>query len=387
MTHTEPIDDDEINLWLVAEFLMSHAKLLLLGGITGAIIGFGGWSAFAPYKGELVVNVERLGNASPSIDYMTWRNHQQSLPLLALQMVESGKIKDETLLGDYKTFSNQQWWRKNVVPTFALTKADTKSLFAISKELQDTEANTILNFVISDRQESGEGVLRRLNLSADFIQQGAAFLAIRSLVNRYESEAADIASIQQEITQNEIELRFLQGRAKKLELLRVKFPHSKGVSSQQVLEISESNAKFMPVESQLIAVYTDIDRIEEQITRLYLALDQLELKSQFVKLGVPLLHEGANGLELTERLVGIALDLRGKLKEGDQDSLLTLGGIHADLVAVRTRFGKGLTKNPATKPVKSGPLIPVVGGFMGAGFVMLMWLMLRQGWRRHYAES
>ena len=110
MTHTETIDDeDEINLWQIAEFLMNHAKLLLLSGIAGAVLGLGGWSALAPYKGELVVNVEKLGNARPRLDYMTWRNLEQSLPLLALQIVESGKIKDESLLEDYKDFSKQKW--------------------------------------------------------------------------------------------------------------------------------------------------------------------------------------------------------------------------------------------------------------------------------------
>lgn len=407
MTHTESIDD-EINLWQIAEFLMNNAKLLLLGGIAGAVLGFGGWFALVPYKGELVVNVEKLGNAEklsnteklglnverlgnaekpgnprPRIDYMTWRNLEQTLPLLALQIVESGKIKDETLLEDYKEFSKQKWWQQNVVPTYALTKADTKSLFVISKELQDAEANTILNFVISDQQGSKEGVLRRLNQSADFIQQGGAFLAISSLISRYELEFADIASMQQQIAQYEVELRFLRERAKKTEMLRVRFPQSKGISSQQVLEIKDSNAKFMPIESQLIAVYSDIDKIEEQISRLTLAMSQLELKKQFVKLGAPLLNEGTNGLDLTERLVGIASNLQDNLKKGDQDSLLTLRSIHAELIAVRTRFGSGLTKNPITKPIKSGVLIPVVGGFMGAGFVMLMWLILRQGWMRY----
>ena len=182
-----------------------------------------------------------------------------------------------------------------------------------------------------------------------------------------------------------MELRFLRERAKKIELLRARFPQSKGVSSQQVLEIKDSNAKFMPIEAQLIAVYTDIDRIEEQMSRLTLALGQLELKEQFVKLAKPLLDEEANGLQLVERLVSIESNLRGKLKKGDQDSLLTLGSLHAELIAVRTRFGNGLTKNPISKPDKSGALVPMFGGFMGAGFVMLMWLMLRQGWVRYRA--
>lgn len=385
MTHTDMTDGDEVDLWQIADFLIGHAKIIFLGGIVGVFFGWGGWSALAPFKGELVINVEKLGNAKPSIDYMIWRNLEQNLPLLALQLSESVKVKEETTEIDFKAFSSQKWWQQNVLPTYALTKADTRSLLMVSKELQESEGNTILNIVISDKQRSREAVERRLVQAADFIREGAAYLAIKGLLARYQIEVNGAGDIRERIAQNEVELKYLRERAKRLEFLRAKFPHSRMASSQQVLEIKDSNAKYMPVESQLVAVYADIAGFEERATRLRLELLQLDLKQQFLTAANPLMAEEVNGLQLVRRLLEIEEKGRGKLKSSDQELFLTMEVMRAELLSIRTRFDNGLTKNALTKPIKSGPALPLLGGFLGGAFLMLMWLMLRQGWIKHHA--
>ena len=377
-------EKDEICLWQITEFFSRYSRPLLLGSVAAAVLVVAGWFFLAPWKAEIILTVEKMGNVEkmdnfvPSIDFLTWRKLTLSLPLLAQQRLKSGQIKDAILVADYQVLANPAWWEQSVASNFALTKSDIRNLVAFNKEFQESASSTILNISVTGAMRNPDDLERRLSLTADFIQQGATYLAIKSLLKSYLLELSQKGDFQRQIMQNEVELNYLQVRARKLELLRSKFPRG---GNQLVPEIINGNSKFLPVESQLIAIYSDIDRLEEQNKRLRQALAQINLKNDFLKLAMPLLDQESNGLFILEQLIDLPI-----LKQRSTPSLesdLTLQSIQQDLVAIQSRFSLGLTKNSVSKPIRSGLLLPLVGGFLGGGFLTLLWLLLRQSWRHH----
>ena len=369
------IGDDEINLWQIVDFLSMHFRILFLSCMAGALLGIGWWFLLAPCKARLVINIDK------SFDYIGWRKLEQQLPLLADQNLQSGTLKDDEQRKIFKDLSSAEWWEKNVVPTFVLDKADSKKLAGINKESQEAEAITILSLIISDKQRSPETVERKLNLVADFIRQGATTIALKHFLNRIQSEVQVAGvNIPQQISVTEVERGYLKTRAKKLEILKVKFPQKMAVNSQQIVDIQEGNAKYLPIDSQLIALYSDIDRLEDSLTHLRALLAQNELKGEFISFVAKIVSKQKNGLLLVDSLINAEVELRTRVALVEPETMLALNAIRSELVTILTTYSNRVMKNPVTHLGKRSPLLPVLGGFMLGGFVMLLWLMLWQGY-------
>ncbi|MEW6163423.1 MAG: hypothetical protein AB1642_00025 [Pseudomonadota bacterium] len=137
--------DNAINLWDLLEFLTRRIKALFLSGVIGALLGLSGWYAFAPYKTELVIDVDKTISG---IDYVSWRSLQSRLPALASRLANQPHTADDGLRNLYRSLSSSGWWPKHIKPTYALTKNDTKDLAGIDANAQ-VAAGTILNLVIS----------------------------------------------------------------------------------------------------------------------------------------------------------------------------------------------------------------------------------------------
>jgi hypothetical protein len=154
-TDAYPDEDDGISLAQVVDFLSENWKRALAGAVAGAVIGVGGWSVLATYKAESVlVNGSGVGN-NGALSFMSWRGLQKNLPILAAQMVETKQVAPDQL-SQYGRLSSAAWWTKNVVPTYSLTKTDTKDLATISKDLQDSGGTNILNLVVTATGSSRE---------------------------------------------------------------------------------------------------------------------------------------------------------------------------------------------------------------------------------------
>jgi len=74
--------------------------------------------------------------------------------------------------------SDEKWWQKNVVPTYALSKADTKDLAGISKDL-DAASTTIINLTLTAGGKSKELVIDNVRSVAKFLRTGGAYLHLR----------------------------------------------------------------------------------------------------------------------------------------------------------------------------------------------------------------
>ena len=361
VTDNNVIDSEAgISLAQVIEFVSGEWKRLAVGAVVGLLLGVGGWALLASYKAEqILVNQGALG-------FLSWRSLQQNLPLLAAQLVEQKKVKPAEE-AQYRVMSSSQWWAKNVVPTFSLSKADTKDLASVSKSLQD-EASTILNLVVTAKGSSKEDALAHVATATNFVKQGSAYLSIKNLVQGWDYQILNTeASLTKKITDTEVDLRYLRQRAANLESMRQRFPQNVTVATQQVVDLKDSSAKYMPISTQLVAVNTDINNANEALERMRNEIAQTKVMAEFVVQAKPIVDMSADGLAVVDQLLEITKAMRASVQAGDVNADQQINNIEAELVGVRTNFQRSLDTDLIPQVSRSGVLQPAAGGLVGGG--------------------
>lgn len=359
-------EENLISIFDVVSFIKSEWKRIAIAATIGAMVGATGWSFLAPYKAESVLT------NNGALTFISWRGYQQNLPLLAANLLETNRVRSDEV-EQYRQMAHAKWWQKNVLPTYSLTKADTKDLAMISKELQDSGSTNILNLVISATGTSKATAENNVEIATSFIKHGAAYLSIKNLIKGYESQVLSTDSdLQRKILDAEVELKFMRDRAKKLETLRAKFPANAAVGSQQIVDLKDSNAKFMPISTQIVAVNSDINNTTESLQRMQDQLSQINTLKAFVSESLPLLENQSDGLVLADALLEIENRMRKELALNDVNGLQMLNNIQATLVGMRTGFSKGLDNNLSPMVTRTGPALPILAGlFAGAIFVIM----------------
>ncbi|MBT8587046.1 hypothetical protein G6675_01975 [Polynucleobacter paneuropaeus] len=377
-------NEGEISLIDIVSFVQESWKKLLAASIVGAVLGLTGWFFLGQYQAEYVL-LNNNNNNSYALDIVSWKMLQKSLPNLAAQVVEVNKIpQDQAAV--YKIMAQEQWWQKNVSPAYALSKADTKDLGAISKDL-DTASTTILSLTITAAGSSKEKAIDNVRTASQFLRSGGAYLQLHSLLNGYESQTiSTVAELQQKITTTQIEMGYQQERAKSLEDLHKRFPGGVNVNGQ-VVDPKDSGAKYMPISTQIIAVNNDINASKESLARLSKRLEQIAIIKTFIDQAIPLQDQAFDGLALNEQLLAIESTLRSKLAKGDSNGQALLDQLRAQLLAIQVRFTKGLEANTAPVAIKKGMLKTTAGGLAGAFFLMLLVLLGQRVWLKTKNES
>lgn len=366
------VNDDAISLADIIVFIQDWWKTIVIAALVGGCIGIGSWFTLAGYKAETT-----LLNNGRAIDFLSWRTLQKSLPILASQL-KSNEPKSDLWTG----LDNASWWQKNVIANYSLSKADTKDLVGISKELQDNEGQSILSLSISTKGSTKDQSLTRLDAAIAFIREGSAYLLLKSQINGYEVKILNSdAELQKKITNAEVELKYLKGRALKLETLRQSFPANVAVNTQQVVDLKESSAKFMPINTQLVAVNTDINSTVESLQRMRNELSQNALLRDFLSQAKPLLEKETNGLILAESLLKIESDLRQKIDVNDINAQQLFNDVRASIVQVQSRFTKGLESG--LKPVisRTSPLPATAGGLLGGAVLTILYALARKAFK------
>jgi hypothetical protein len=376
MSSQEVASENEISLLDIVNFLTGAWKKLAAASIVGAVLGLAGWLTLGSYSAEYVLL--NNNNNSYALDLVSWKMLQKSLPNLAAQIVEENKApQDQASL--YKAMSNEQWWQKNVLPSYALSKADTKDLAGISKDL-DAASTTILNLTLTASGSSKEQSIVNVRASAKFLRSGSAYLQIRPMLNGYESQTVStVAELQQKITSTQIEMGYQQERAKSLEELQKRFPGGANVSGQ-VVDPKDSGAKYLPLATQIVAVNNDINASKENLARLQKRVEQISLIKAFIEQAIPLQDQTFDGLALVDQLLAIEGSLRSKLAKGDANGQEILDQLHSQLLAIQVRFTKGLEANTAPIASKKGMLKSTAGGLAAAFFLMLLALLGGRVW-------
>jgi hypothetical protein len=235
-----------------------------------------------------------------------------------------------------------------------------------------------LNLVVKTQGSSEAEAAANAKVATDFIMQGGAYLSVREAVNRYESQVLTVESeMQKKITDSDVELKFLRARAQSLEDLRARFPANVVVGSQQVVDLKDSNAKYMPISTQIVAVELDINAAQEDLARMRDKLTQSALLRTFVAKAQDQTGKLHNGFSLIDQLLKIVDELRASAKADDVNAQLVLSTLQADLVKARTFYTKGLEIRLAPSVKPPALALPLAGGLLLGGFAMLVFLLLR----------
>lgn len=355
------IDEGSISLAEVLDFIVQWWKTIAIASLAGVLLGLGGWATFVAYKAESIL----INNGA--INFLSWRNLQKSLPVLASQLLENNRVSS-TEIEQFKRLANPSWWQKNVIPTYSITKSDTKDLANISKELQESGGTNILNLVVTASGANKESAETNVGITTAFIKQGSAYLLVKNLVNGYESQVLNTESeLQMKMVNAEVELKLMRERARNLETLRQRFPANVAVGAQQIVDLKDSNAKFMPISTQLVATNMDINNAVESLQLMQNKLVQSKVLRAFVSQATAVVSQQTNGIAVVDELLKIETAMRSGLTDADVNAYQTLNGIQATLVAMRTGFTKDLDTDFVPQVSKPGPVQPVALGILGGG--------------------
>jgi len=365
--------EGEISLLDIVNFLQGSWKKLAAASILGAVLGLSGWFFLGSYNAELVLN------NNGGTDLVGWRSLQKSLPNLADQIIDESKVPQgqETL---YRTLSNADWWQKNALATYGMSKADTKDLASTAG--LESAGTSIVSITLTAGGSTRDKAIENARGAKNFLLQGASYLAIKSMFSAQESQliSAD-AGISQKINAAQVELAYQQERLKSLETLAKRFPGEQRTVSQ-VVDPKDSGAKYLPISTQIIAANTDINGSKESLERLKDAQAQMAVLRTWVKQVSPLMNgESYDGITLTKKLLEQEAALRATtLDPSDPKSLAFVDSLRSTLLAIDLRFSKGFEMNTAPTASKKGMIKATAGGLAAAFFLMLLALLGQRVW-------
>jgi hypothetical protein len=374
-------EQGEISLLDIVNFVQESWKKLAIAALVGAILGFATWNFFGSYQAQYVLlnNTNTNTNTnSYALDFVSWKMIQKSLPNLAAQIEDEGIPPDgQTKL--YRALANEQWWQKNVIPGYAISKADTQGLASISKDL-DSASATILTLTVKADGSSKEKAIENVRAAATFLRTGGAYLQLRSVLNSYEIETiSTVSDLQKRITTTEIEMGYQVQRVKSLEDLHRRFPGSQNASNP-VVDPKDASAKYLPLTTQIIAINNDINQSKESLIRLRDRLTQIALIKTFLEEASPLAEKTYDGIFLIDKLLAIETKMRGKLPKDDIKQQEVLDQLRTQLLFVNARFIKSLGANAAPTAIKKGMIKTTAGGLAGAFSLMLLLLLGQRVW-------
>ena len=384
--HRDDIEQgDEISLLDIMAFLTGEWRRLLGAAVVTMILVIGGALLFGGYKANgLIINTNPSAPSAPSndaFDFVKWKYFQKALPDLASELLHSGRVKpdDEE---QFTLMSRPEWWDKNVVPVLALSKNDAKVLGSISKELQDA-AGTIIHYLeVSGVGDTKEAAQKNLAININFIRSGSTYLALKGLVLDVDTTTAKAdADLRNRVLSAEVEMKFLEQKSKNLDLLRKRFPgNTPGAGALgQVLDPKDAAAKYLPLDTQVVAVNADIYNLHESLTRLKDAQIQSATKKNFLSMAIPAVAQITEGTSLGDELLKIVTQLRKDVRSDDLVRQQAVTDLEAKIRSILTTFDKGLQSSvmPQARRASKLGLLGALG-FMGGGMAMLLFVMTRR---------
>lgn len=362
----------EISLLDIINFLQSVWKKLLIAAVVGGVLGYAGWFLLGSYQAQLVLN----NNGGTTL--VSLRSLQKSLPSLADQIIEESKVPQgqESM---FRVLRDPEWWAKNLVPTYGMSKADTKDLASIAG--LETAGTSVVSLTITASGSTRDLAVGNAYSAKNFLLQGASYLALKSIFTLQESQViSSDAEIAKKMNAAQVELEYQQERLKSLEVLAKRFPgEQKSVS--QVVDPKDSGAKYMPISTQIIAANTDINATKEALERLKDSKAQMTILKAWVTQIAPIMNVTFNGIELNQRLLEQESQLRSTISSSDIKALVILDGLRSDLLANSVRFSKGFEMNTAPTATKKGMIKTTIGGLFAAFLMTLLVLLGQRAWQ------
>jgi hypothetical protein len=185
--------------------------------------------------------------------------------------------KDDFL---YQKLSKEKFWKENLKPTFSVSKEDIKEL----KTTEKIDSNfSVTNYSLTFKGGDKEINLFYIDEYFKFFKNSYIKMRFTDLLQGYQSETqSGKLIIDKKIVDIKNETDYLKTRAENLEKLKIKFPNNIGASVNQVLDPKDSASKYLPVSTQLVAIYSELNNLNEQLKRSQDAKDILDIKEKFI---------------------------------------------------------------------------------------------------------
>lgn len=368
-SHEEDSDSIQIDLWKIINFLIQQYRRLILGAGLGLILGLVGWLFLGAYKAEVIVP-NQWG------EVISVRTLKTGWALLARDIAsEPGLSPEEASF--YKSMSSMSSWEKILKPNYAVTKSDLKDL-VLSPGIK---GSPIVNFEISLNGKDVKLAEKKLLKTVQFMLNSSSFLAVQNIIASYETENfLGVATIEKDLNAAQLQLIFDNRRLVNLEELQKRFSGN-SLATNQVVDLKESGAKYLPISTQIIAAKSDIFSLQERIQQLQIRFEQGQLLAQFISQARPLISKERNGIQLAEQLLAIEVQMRKTTSMDSVSQLVVLDRIRLDLLKIQVQFLNRVDQ----------PLIPIVqrssswiaasvGGLFSGFFIALLISLGLQYW-------
>jgi len=397
-----PYDEDEIDLLDMLAFFLDHWKQLLIGTVVGGLIAGGGWAYWGKYQAELLlINVGELAKstgqtdavreavrdavreavqdaAQPNedepdtsylIDHRRWQSLSSGLPILAEEMLGAHiPAPNDTKL--FEAMSKQTWWENNVTAIYLEEKVP-------GRKGRSTDTDTILRWKVTNQHRDQAEALKNVGVIAGFIKAGAAYLGARNYLIALEAgNVRGVANNRNSILKKENDLHYLLKRIQAYEALVKRFPEAGTNKVQQVVDIKTASAKYLSLNTQLVALNTEVIDLKESLAKDRDDLEHFVIQRHFLDKAATLTSESNyNGVLLLERLIELVDSLQRQLTESDHAKIAGLFDIHSALVDIKTGFSTGIDQSLEPTAAKKGWVLPVAAGLV-AGFVLMLFLLM-----------
>ncbi|MDX8399416.1 MAG: hypothetical protein R8K20_04125, partial [Gallionellaceae bacterium] len=251
---------------------------------------------------------------------------------------------------------------------------------------QDEESTRILNFTLAATGASKEAAIENLAVATDFMRSGSAYLALSELVTAYQIDLLNSkADVEKNILEAKIELGFLKQRLTNIKAL--KLVSSGASANNQVVDLKDSGAKYLPVSTQLVAASQDVNSLKEKLLRLQSGEIQLTIISSFLLQANPVLNKNHDGLSALKDMMQIEFNLRQAVGFESLNIIQKLNDIKYDLTVIQTTFSVGLDQPRFVGVHGPNFLKKSIIGFLGGGGFALVGAFLVQIWLRYRATA
>lgn len=346
-------------------FLQFSWKYLIFAGIVGAILGFGWWFFLNQYKSNLLLTNNN------AFTLIAWKKIEKFYPLLAREMLNQ-KAVPENYVPIYQQFSEQEWWNKNIAINFALTKIEAKEILSI-KSAEDNLSD-IISFSIILSGHSKENLLEKSFIFHNFLSNAAAYISVREFLTKIETHVqTNTADLQNKIYSYKIALQYLKGKLNKLEQLQKRYPFDPKIT---MIDPKENISKYLPLETQIVAVNVDIASTLESIEKINDKIYQLKIYKNFVDEAVKISINRYDGLAITDDFLKIQEKKYDMVSSSDLRAAEILSNIQIDLIGIKTKY-KDLLRYEGLGSIKKNNrlIFSVVGGFI-VGILLAFPLLL-----------
>ena len=361
MKEQQQEEEDEITVMDVVNFFREHSKRILVFSAAGLILAVAAFTQMRVYEASAVLTNEA------GIDFVLLKKLQLNLPRIAQQM---GEHNNDALIQE---LSSESWWLKNLKPTYAVTKTELK-------DVGDAKGDgRILNLIFTTTEKSEERAIEKAEKIASFFKNSSALVAANDLLQRYANEVL-LMTTQVEKNKFEInsEIEYLKKRATNLEQMKGKYPQGQISISSQVLDPKDSGSKYLPISTQLIAVYSDISMQQEALERNRDGEILLSVKREVLDSLEKNINNRFDGLDILNQVakdMGLAIKNNSEKDATNSKKMLALQKVYAELVGIANQFSGGIGQRTPVQVAKKGVGLFILMGALGGLFLGLFYAL------------